>query len=165
MKKEITFVISLCMFAFAYVLDFLAGSVSVVVKDPFMFLTNPILTRYPLTVAGVFIRTIAIFLMVLVVYSVIQKKYFTKAFVSLAVSIFAEAYAIQQLTTGARTTPIQWTLSIAYAGALMMILVVYYILKGIFFGFSKALGGEEKKDYPEPLLSKETESEDEEEQE
>ena len=165
MKKEITFVISLCMFAFAYVLDFLAGGVSIVVKDPFMFLTNPILTKYPLTVAGVFIRTIAIFLMIMVAFSLIQKRYFTKAFISLAASIFAEAYAIQQLTTGARTTPVQWTLSIAYAGALMMILVVYYILKGIFSGFSKALGHEEKTDYPEPLLSKETESEDEEEQE
>ena len=91
MKKEITFVISLCMFAFAYVLDFLAGGVSMVVKDPFMFLTNPILTRYPLTAAGVFIRTIAIFLMIMVAFSLIQKRYFTKAFISLAASIFAEA--------------------------------------------------------------------------
>jgi hypothetical protein len=163
MKKEITFVIALCMFAFAYVLDFIAGKVNVVVSDPFMFLTNPILTKFPLTAAGVFIRTIAIFLTVLVIYSVINKRYFTKAFVSLAIVIFSEAYAIQQFTTGNRTTPIQWTLSIAYAGGLMILLFVFYILKGIFHGFTKALGGEEKEDYPEPLLSEENQDEEEQE--
>lgn len=165
MKKEITFVIALCMFAFAYVLDFIAGGVSIVISDPFMFLTNPVLAKFPLTAAGVFIRTIAIFLTILVAYSIIEKRYFTKAFISLAAAIFAEAYAIQQFTTGTRTTPVQWTLSIAYAGSLMLILFIYYILKGIFHGFSKALGGEEKEDYPEPLLSEDSDDNDEEEQE
>lgn len=165
MKKEITFVVALCMFAFAYILDFLAGGVSFVVANPVVFISNNMLTRFPLTAAGIFIRTIAIFLTILVVYSAIKGRYFTKAFISLAAAIFAEAYAIQQLSTGVRTTPIQWTLSISYAGVLMLVLVVYYFLKGIFHGFSKALGGEEKKDYPEPILSKESENEDEEEQE
>ena len=164
MKKEITFVVALCMFAFAYILDFIAGKITFVVKDPFMFLTNPILSQYPLTAAGVLIRTIAIFLTILVIFSIIKERYFTKALLSLAAAIFAEAYAIQQLTTGVRTTPVQWTLSIAYVGGLMLILVIYYILKGIFHGFSKVIGGEEKKDYPEPLLSKD-DDEDEEEQE
>lgn len=157
MKKEIAFVIALAMFALAYVLDYIAGNISFSVRDQFAFLSGTYLMKYPLTGAGVFIRTLAIFLSIVLIYSVVEHKYFVKAFVSLLVTIFSEAYAIQQLSTGVRTTPVQWTLSIAYAGVLVALLVIYYIFKGIFFMLTKAFTGEEKKEFPEEILKHEEE--------
>lgn len=156
MKKEIAFVVALCLFAIAWGLDFVAGPVSLLkVKDPIEFFSNPVISKYPLTAVAVSLRSLAIFLSLILILSLFEKKQFVKAAVILFIAGVFELYAIQQLATGAKTTPIQWTLSFAYAGIMSPIALIYYILSGIFGGVKEKLGVKEKGEYPAPVLEEE----------
>lgn len=154
MKKEIALVVAAAIFVLAYILDYIAGPVRIVVKDPIVFLTKQQLSIIPLTAVAIGVRTIAIFLTTIVTLSFIEKKFFTKAFIVLFLGGIAELYAIQQMATGGTVTPMQWTLSFAYAGGFLLVSIIFYILAGIFNAINQGLsGGSKKKSYPKPILS------------
>jgi len=154
MKKEITLVVAAALFVLAYVLDYIAGPVRIVVKDPIIFLTKDHLSRIPLTAVAIGVRTIAIYITTVLALSFIEKKYFTKAFILLFLGGIAELYAIQQMATGGRVTPMQWTLSFAYAGGFLLVSIAFYIIMGVFSAINQGLSGSKKnKSYPKPILS------------
>lgn len=142
MKKEYTLVTVIGLFLFAYILDLVSGPIGVVIRNPIVFLTPEILSRYPLTAVGIFARAFAVAVSVFLLMSVMEKKYFLKAIIVLIVTALSELYAIQQLATGLRTTPIQWTLSISYAGAIMAPALAFYIVKGIVWGVKEKVSPE-----------------------
>ena len=139
MKKEITLVVATGFFITAYVLDFIAGPTSFNVKNPIVFLSTPYLSKVPLTAVAIGIRATAIFLTTILALAFIEGKYFTKAFTLFIVGGIAELYAIQQMATGNKVTTIQWTLSLAYAGMLLIASIAFYILKGIVIGLKQGL--------------------------
>jgi hypothetical protein len=158
MRKEISFVIALCLFALAWGLDTIAGPVALRIKDPIEFFSTPVISKYPLTGVAVVLRSIAIFISLILILSLFEKKQFIKAAVLLFIAGVFELYAIQQLASGIRTTPIQWTLSFAYAGIISPIGLIYYILSGIFGGVKEKLGVKEEKEYPKPIFEEENKS-------
>jgi hypothetical protein len=156
MKKEIAFVVAALLFVLAYALDYIAGPVRIAVKDPVMFLTKDQLSIIPLTAVAIGVRTIAIFITTILALSFIEKKFFTKAFIVFFLGGIAELYAIQQMATGGRVTPMQWTLSFAYAGGFLLVSIVFYVIAGIFNAINQGLsGGKKTKSYPKPILSDE----------
>lgn len=131
MKKEITFVITACLFLLAYVLDYFAGTLSLHIISPIAFLNQNYFALYPMTYVAVIVRSIAIMLSVTLLLSVIERQYFVKLGISVFLTFIAEIYAFQQLATGATITPLLWTLAIAYGGALLVIPMIFYIFAGI----------------------------------
>lgn len=131
MKKEYFLVTALAFFGLAYVLDYFAGPISFALTTPLTFLTKSYLNSYPLTAFAVAIRALGIFISLTLLFSVIEKQYFVKAFTIFVIAVLAELYAIQQIATGMRTTTIQWTLSISYAGMISIIAIIFYIIVGI----------------------------------
>jgi len=109
MKKEIVFVIAVGLFLFAYILDYFAGPINLSVKSPLIFLDIKYFNLYPMTFVAVAVKII----------------------ISLFLAFVAEIYAFQQLATGAKITPVLWTLAISYAGAGLIIPVIFYIFASI----------------------------------
>ena len=134
MKIEYFLVTAIAFFVLAYVLDYFAGPISFVLTTPLAFLSRIYLNSYPLTAFAVAIRALGIFISLPLLFSVIEKQYFVKAFTIFVVAVLAELYAVQQIATGMRTTSIQWTLSISYAGIFLVSAIIYYLIAGIIYG-------------------------------
>ena len=138
LKAEFWLTIASVGFLLSWLIDKLGGPVNIVVKNPVMFLSSPVLLRtYPFTVTAIIIRALAIFISVMFLTSLIKGKYFTKVIVLFFVGMLAEFFAIQQLATGFRTTTIQWTLSIAYGSLSLILGIAWMVLKGIWSMFNK----------------------------
>jgi len=129
MKKEFLFIFSVVLIGLAYVIDFISGRLLLPVKNPYQFLTSPLMSQYPLTTLGIFARCIGLFFLVWILLSFIQGFYFNKAIALFVIFVLSNLYAIQQLATGVRVTTVQWTISIAYASTLLLIPLVYYLIR------------------------------------
>ena len=141
MKKEYLVVTTLGLFALAYALDYFAGPVSISVKNPFV-LGNTI-DKYPFTTVGIIARSFAIMFSVTLILSLASSS-FAKAIVAFFLAGLFELYAIQQLATASRMTTVQWTLSIAYGGLLLIIPIIYYLISGVVTGLHRSLTGEKQ---------------------
>lgn len=131
MKKEITFVITLGLFLLAYALDYFAGNLNIIVASPIYFLSENYFKLYPMTFVAVIVRSTAIMLSVTLLLSVIDRQYFKKMTIALFLAFVAEIYSFQILATNSNITPLLWTLAISYAGALLVIPIIVYIVLGI----------------------------------
>lgn len=138
LAKEVWLVIVVVAFLLSWLIDRLAGPVSIFIGNPIAFLTSAkLLNTYPFTATAIGIRTLAIFISTMLVLSLFSRKYFTKAIVLIFVCTLAEFFAIQQLATGFRVTTIQWTLSIAYGSLLLIVGIAWLVIMGIWATFNK----------------------------
>lgn len=133
MKKEYIGVTICALFLLSYVLDYLAGPFTLTVTNPFLFIQQH-LSVYPFTAAGIGIKTLGLFLSMILITLFIEKKYFVRALVVFFTATLFEFYAIQQLATGQQLIPIQWTLALSYTGVLLLLLTGIYIIIGIVLG-------------------------------
>lgn len=146
MIKEYLLITIVGLFLASYVLNYFAGPVTISLKNPLQFLTTAALSKYPFTAVEIGLRTIALFLSLVLLLSLIEKKYFLKAAISLVLGALGILYAIQQIATFSRVTPIQWTLSFAYTGFALLPLIGYYLIRGLIEGVYGGL----TKDKPSP---------------
>lgn len=116
---------------FAQALDYFSGFVRLNILNPIQFLNPEILKHYPMTAVSIFSRAFGLMLFVSLILSLISKKYFQKVIISLILSFVAEIYAFQQLATGAKITTTIWTLSISYAGALMILPIIVFLFSAV----------------------------------
>ena len=161
MKKiqaEVWIVIVAALFLISWGIDKIGGPVSIVVNAPIAFLKSSVLLHtYPFTATSIIIRTVALFISVMLLISYFKGKYFVKAISLFFIGILAEFYAIQQLTTGSRLTTIQWTLSIAYASVTLILGIVWMILKGIWSMFNKQEEKETTEEEKESVITSDKE--------
>jgi hypothetical protein len=137
-QPEVWLAIAFVFFLLSWLIDRLGGPVSIVVKSPIAFLASTrLLNTYPFTATAIIIRTLAIFISMMLIMSFIHGKYFTKAITLFFIGMLAEFYAIQQLATGSHLTSIQWTLSIAYGSVSLILGILFLVLKGIWATFNK----------------------------
>lgn len=132
MKKEYLLITALLLFLLATILDSFAGPVALAgIRNPLTFLSGKYLTLYPFTATAIAVRTGALLLSTVLLFSTVEKKYGLKALVLTGVAVLAELYAIQQIATGTKITTIQWTLAIAYAGMTAVIPVIYFLVRAL----------------------------------
>jgi len=157
MNKEYLVVGGLALIILASVLDSLAGPVSLVVgRNPFSFLSPDYLSTYPFTAVAIGVRALGLVVLVMTAISTIERQYSLKAVGVLVLGVLAELYSVQQLATGLRTTPINWTLAFAYAGLALAPAVLIYLLRGAFSGVSSKVSGapEEKNEDSQKRIEK-----------
>lgn len=128
----------------AYGIDAISGAVSLAIKNPYLFLSSPLMSKYPLTSLGIFARSIGLFLVVWLLASLIDGMNFKKVIAMAIVTVLSNLFAIQQLATGVKVTTVQWTISIAYASTLLVIPMVYYLIKGMTGAVTGRVGSEKK---------------------
>lgn len=139
MKKEYLFLVVVGFFLASYVLNFLAGPVIISLKSPFQFLLAANLAKYPFTAVEIALKTIALALSLILILSLMEKNYLLKAVIVLIAGAMGILYAIQQIATSTRVTPIQWTLAFAYAGFLLSPAIIYYLIRGVVEGAYEGL--------------------------
>lgn len=131
MKKEITLVITACLFLLAYILDYFAGTLQLTIFSPIQFIDLSYFKLYPMTYVAVIIRSFALMLSVTLFLSMMERQYFKKVGIALFLGFVSEIYAFQILATNSTVTPMLWTLAISYAGALLLVPVIFYIFLGV----------------------------------
>jgi len=137
MKKEYFIVAIIGLFLAASALNYFAGPVIISLKNPLQFLTLNYLSKFPFTAVEILLRALAVFLSIVLILSFIEKNYFLKAAIALVVGALGVLYAIQQIATYGRVTPIQWTLSFAYAGIALVPAIGYYLIRGLISNISQ----------------------------
>lgn len=128
MKKEYLLIFSASLLILAYVIDFISGPVSLTIKNPFIFLQSAVISKFPLTAVGVFARATGIFVGVILIWSSFNKLYLVKSLGTFFLAVLFNLFAIQQVATGTRTVTIQWILSLAYAGVLLILPSIIYLI-------------------------------------
>lgn len=130
MKKEYFLVLILALFILSSVLDFLAGPAKPALKIPFDFLKPAILAVYPLTAVSVGVKTLFISLALLLGFSMIEDLYLAKALALFFLAVLSELYAIQQIATNSRVTPLEWTLGFAATGIVLLLPAMVFMVIG-----------------------------------
>jgi hypothetical protein len=147
MKKEYFAITVAGLIIFGYALDSISGPVSLAITNPFLFLDSDILSTYPLTAVSIGVKTLAIIIAGPLILSLISKKYILKSIILFVASAILVLYAIQQLATGLRITPIQWTLSFAFSSIGLLIPCIFYLLLGLLKGTKKVLGDDSDENF------------------
>ncbi len=142
MKKEYLIFVVLGLIIFGSVLDSISGPVALSIRNPFLFLGGEVLSIYPLTAVSVAAKVLAIIIVAPLALSLIGRQYILKSIVLFVFAAILVLYAIQQFATGLTITPVQWTLSFAFAGIGLLIPSLLYLLIGLLRGTKKVLGDE-----------------------
>ena len=146
MNKEYFVLAAIALLVLSSVLESFAGPVQLQIANQLAFLSNNYLSIYPLTAVAIGVRALAFLIFALLIVSMIEKQYFVKATILFAAGVLAELYAVQQLATGVKLVPVQYTLSVAYAGFAAVPVILLYILRGAFSGVhTKVAGAPEEK--------------------
>jgi hypothetical protein len=139
MKKDYLWFTIIGLLILGYVLDSIAGPITLNLRNPYQFMGNSFLSTYPLTAVSVAAKAISLIGVIVMAFSYIRISPFIKASVLFVIAAIGELYAIQQLATKSTVTPITWTLGIAYAGLLALLPLFVYILSGVFGSAHRAL--------------------------
>jgi hypothetical protein len=113
------------------------------------------LAKYPFTAVEIALKTIALFLSLILILSLMEKNYLLKAVIVLIAGALGILYAIQQIATAARVTPIQWTLAFCYAGFLSLPAIIYYLIRGAIEGAYQGLTKSKPRHQPPDSETKE----------
>lgn len=130
MKKEYLIVATIAMFILSYGIDIASGVENLPIRQPYSFLEPKVLAVYPFTAVSIGLKTLGFMLSVLLTISTFEKKYLAKGVFLFFTGALMNLYAIQQLATGMRLIPIEWTLGLAYAGTMLIIPALFYFLIG-----------------------------------
>ena len=141
MKKEYTLIFIVGLFLLAYVLDTVVEPLTVVLASPYAYINSEIFSQYPFTGASIVIKALGIFLTPLFLLSFMEKQYTARGLILLIVAGLTQLYGIQELTTGAKLLPIEWTVSLALGGAALLIPMVFYFIRGTVSSVSKGIAG------------------------
>jgi hypothetical protein len=129
--KEQVFVVIIGLFLLSYLLEAIVDPLSVRLATPYTYFSPVFFLKYPFTTATVFIRGLSIFMAPLFLLSFIPKSYFAKLGVILVVSALVQLYSLQGVASDTTLMPLEWSLSLTFAGVLMALPAVVYIIKGL----------------------------------
>lgn len=132
-KKELILLVGVGLLGLSYLLEFVAGPVSINLSTPLGFVEASFLGRYPLTAVAVITRALSVVIGIVLSLSMLKYRFFEKAIGVLVVAILFELYAIQQLATSGTVTTVEWTLALAIAAVGLILSVVYYVIRGFVY--------------------------------
>lgn len=130
MKKEYLIITAVSAFILSYGIDIASGVQNLPIRQPYSFLEPKVLATFPFTAVSIGLKTMGFTLSMLLLMSSFEKKYLAKAVSLFFIGALMNLYAVQQMATGMRLIPIEWTLSLAYAGTALIIPALFYFLIG-----------------------------------
>lgn len=129
--KEYILAIIVGLFILAYVLETTVKPLTIPLTSPYKFLNPQYLGTYPFTTAIVFIRSLALFITPLWLWSFFGPTYYAKGGLLLILAGLMQLYAIQEVASGAHLVALEWSLSLSLAGAALLLPTVIFLLQGI----------------------------------
>lgn len=131
MKKEYLYISMIGLFILSLVLDWMAGPLELTIKNPFSFLSQPIISNYPFTAFSVLLKIIVILVTIITFLLLISEKQLAKGVFLIFLTALLELYSFQQLATGNQMVSLPWSLAIAFSGVLLLIPATTYIIIGL----------------------------------
>lgn len=131
MKKEYLAIFAVALFILGYVLDMLAGSLLITLKNPFDFLKPTYLNTYPFTTVSIAMKSVALFTGTLLVLTFIEKKYLAKGVFLLFLAAMMELYSIQQIATRGNLIPLVWSIALAFTGVFLILPSILFLILGL----------------------------------
>jgi hypothetical protein len=139
MKKEYVFIGLIGLYILTYVLDAVVDPFQLQRATPYHYLAFDVFLKFPFTFTSIFLKALLLFLSPLWIFSFVDKNYGAKAMVLLVISALLQLYAIQQVATAGIILPLEWTLALAYGGALLLVPTLGYAVMGIFASMQTAV--------------------------
>ncbi len=103
---------------------------------------KPKIADYPFTTATIAIRAIALFMTPTWLFSFIKKAHMAKGVTFLILSVLVQLYSLQEVVTGTTLVPLEWSLSLSFAGLILLIPTLIHIMTGLFQSGKAKLSGE-----------------------
>jgi hypothetical protein len=135
--KEYILLFILGLFALAYVFDAVVNPLDLNLTSPYQYWN--FVGVYPFTTASVAIKAVAIFLAPLWLVSFIEKRFTGKAVFLFVIGSVGQLYAVQDVVTKAEVIPLEWTLSLAFAGLGLVFVAALYFIRGLLSNFGQNL--------------------------
>lgn len=129
MKQEYVISMIIGLFLVAYVLEAVVQPLGLALPTPYHYITAENLRTYPFTTTIIVIRAVALFLSPILLMSFVNKKYGLKSSISLIIAALTQLYVLQELATGAKLLPLEWSLSISLAGLAFLPMIILYFLR------------------------------------
>ena len=137
MEKEHWVVFAAGLFILSYVLDAVVEPLMTALKtpltSPYQYFNPDVMFKFPFTSASIFIKALGLFIIVAVFFSFMEQKYIVKTVVTLVLLALMQLYAVQDIVSGTNALTLEWSLGITLGGLFLILLIIYYIFKGIFY--------------------------------
>ena len=130
MKQEHTLVLIIGLLILAYVLDAIVQPLGVKLTTPYHYLDPKIISSYAFTTTSIVIKSVALFILPLWLFSFFSFKKFTKGVFLLVLSGLMQLYSLQDVVTGTNLVPVEWAISLTLAGVILLIPTILYIVAG-----------------------------------
>lgn len=131
MKQEYWLALIIGLIVFAYVLDFVVNPLNVSLVTPYHYFISESLSLYPFTTTSIVIKAIALFIAPLLLLSFAGFSKLIKGIIIFIVAGLLQLYALQDVATGSRTIPLEWSLAFTLAGMALIIPSIIYVLWGM----------------------------------
>ncbi len=140
MKQEyILFVIVGCVI-FAYILDAMVNPLPASrFVTPYHFLDLAVIGQYPFTATSILLKTIALVVTPLWLYSFLEFNRVVKGLVLLVLSGLFQLYALQDVVSKARVLPLEWSIALSSTGLVLLIPAALFIMLGSIQKINKGL--------------------------
>ena len=132
MKQEYILIIIVGLMVLAYILDAVAHPLSLRLATPYQFFTPTTLSHYPFTTTSIILKASAFFMIPLWLLSFFKLDQIVKGAILLALAALMQLYALQDVATNSISLPLEWSLALTLAGAVLLVPAVFYLIIGIF---------------------------------
>ena len=131
MKHEYILVIIVGPLIFAYVLDAVVNPLNLRLATPYHFFDPNILSKYTFTTTSIIIKSIALIMAPLWFLSFLSLNKLTKGAILLVLAALIQLYALQDVASNSKVIPLEWSISLALTGAILLIPSILYIIIGL----------------------------------
>ena len=131
MKHEYILVIVIGLLIFAYVLDAVVNPLKLRLATPYHFFDPDILSKYTFTTTAIIIKSIALIMAPLWFLSFLSLNKLTKGAILLVLAALIQLYALQDVASNSKVIPLEWSISLALTGAVLLIPSILYIIIGL----------------------------------
>ncbi|MFC1654040.1 hypothetical protein ACFL1M_04300 [Patescibacteria group bacterium] len=129
--KEYVLIIIAGMFLLSYLLDAVVDPLPATFPTPYHYFNGPTLGKYAFSTTSILIRGMAFLLTPMWLISFFQFHPGAKGGIFLVTGSLMQLYALQEVATNAQVIPLEWAISLAFGGAILLIPAIFNILKGL----------------------------------
>lgn len=139
MKHEYILIIIAGLLIFAYVLDAVVNPLKLRLATPYHFFDPDILSKYTFTTTSIIIKSIALIMTPLWFLSFLHLSKLTKGAILFVLAALIQLYALQDVASNSKVIPLEWSISLALTGAILLIPSILYIIIGLTQKATKAI--------------------------
>jgi hypothetical protein len=135
--KEYGFFTIIGLFIISYVLEATVDPLQLKLATPYEYFSPIYISKFPFSTTAIAIRSLAIFFSPLYLFSFFRGARFAKGTILLIASGLLQLYALQEVVSGTTLLPLEWSLSLALAGLILLLPSIINLIIGIFFSKPK----------------------------